>query len=598
MKHFLLNYLPMRNRNQLLRTLLLAVLMTLGLGINKVEGSHFMGGDITFICIAPNTYSITLKKFRDCTSSFTQETITVNVVSASCNVNTSVQLSSLNGNTVSIITPLCNPQQDDICVNGGGFGASGLYGVEQWLYRGIVTLPAGCTTGDDYVVSWQSCCRNGVITTGPSSDSYYIAATIDNTLSTCNSSPAFNYEPTPFLCIGQTNYFNHGITDVDGDSLVFSLTDCKSTGPNSSVNYSGSFSGANPLTTQNGVTIDPTTGQIEMVPTALEVGVLCVLVEEFRDGVKMGEALRDLQFTVIDCNVNTLPIASGMNGTADSTGFTGPFQQTACVGQETTFQVAAFDQEVAPPNGFQSLEMEWSVGISGATYTIDDTSHAFPVANFTWTPTAADVGRRFFTIRLTDNACPVLGVSVFTYTLDVVPNNIMVITTADTALYPGASVQLNATVNVDTTGMTYGWSPATGLSCTQCLDPIATPGTSTTYTFTISNPNNFDCGSSSSTMVDIAVGTRNIDNVVSEFKVQPNPFVDQALLTYTLSEQSDVQIDIFNVAGQKVSSVVNETQSSGQYQFTIGEAIRRSKGLYFVRMRIDGEVITKKIIAH
>ncbi len=51
----------------------------------------------------------------------------------------------------------------------------------------------------------------------------------------------------------------------------------------------------------------------------------------------------------------------------------------------------------------------------------------------------------------------------------------------------GETVPLIATVDNNLAGATYGWAPATGLSCTNCLDPLADPVTTTTYTFTFVN---------------------------------------------------------------------------------------------------------------
>ncbi|MEI6411648.1 MAG: gliding motility-associated C-terminal domain-containing protein, partial [Bacteroidota bacterium] len=54
--------------------------------------------------------------------------------------------------------------------------------------------------------------------------------------------------------------------------------------------------------------------------------------------------------------------------------------------------------------------------------------------------------------------------------------------TKDTTINAGASVQL--------TGLGTGsilWSPAAGLSCTDCLNPVAKPDSTTTYTLTVTN---------------------------------------------------------------------------------------------------------------
>ncbi|MEO5928360.1 MAG: hypothetical protein ABIR47_00370, partial [Candidatus Kapaibacterium sp.] len=66
----------------------------------------------------------------------------------------------------------------------------------------------------------------------------------------------------------------------------------------------------------------------------------------------------------------------------------------------------------------------------------------------------------------------------------------------DTAICNGMSVLLHAHG-----GVTYQWSPAEGLSCTDCPDPIATPPVSTTYSVTITNANG--CQATYSTNVEI-----------------------------------------------------------------------------------------------
>ena len=50
----------------------------------------------------------------------------------------------------------------------------------------------------------------------------------------------------------------------------------------------------------------------------------------------------------------------------------------------------------------------------------------------------------------------------------------------DGSVCPGYSAQLSAS-----NGVSYNWTPASGLSCTNCPDPIATPGSDQTYTVSI-----------------------------------------------------------------------------------------------------------------
>lgn len=57
------------------------------------------------------------------------------------------------------------------------------------------------------------------------------------------------------------------------------------------------------------------------------------------------------------------------------------------------------------------------------------------------------------------------------------PNDIGLTVTSDTVICDGESVQLYAEGAND-----YHWTPATGLSCTDCPNPVATPDSTTTYT--------------------------------------------------------------------------------------------------------------------
>src|SRR5690606_18542020 len=52
------------------------------------------------------------------------------------------------------------------------------------------------------------------------------------------------------------------------------------------------------------------------------------------------------------------------------------------------------------------------------------------------------------------------------------------------AICNGSNIQLAATG-----GVSYTWSPATGLSCTNCPNPVANPATTTVYTITGTDAN-------------------------------------------------------------------------------------------------------------
>ncbi|MCB0700937.1 MAG: gliding motility-associated C-terminal domain-containing protein [Chitinophagaceae bacterium] len=99
----------------------------------------------------------------------------------------------------------------------------------------------------------------------------------------------------------------------------------------------------------------------------------------------------------------------------------------------------------------------------GATLSCDtcDSTYATPAATTTYT-----------VIGSLANGCS--DTDMVTVTVNALPN---IYAGPDTTVCVGTTIQLQATG-----GITYTWSPATGLSCTSCSNPMANPKTTTTYT--------------------------------------------------------------------------------------------------------------------
>ncbi len=596
----------MRNYLQILKAFTLTALMLVSFG--KANASHFMGGDITYVCIGPNQYSVVAKLFRDCDGITLPQQISVSVRSTNCSYNGNVQLSNLSGALNSYIAPFCGDKAA-LCNSD--------VGVEQYFYRGIMTLPA-CASGSDFELSWTTCCRNGIITTGAANQGNYLYATLNNTLAQCNNSPAFNFEPTLYFCVGQENHFNQGVTDIDGDDLQFSFTECLTNTTTTylnpvSVTYDPPYSAASPLATSN-ISIDAQTGQITMTPTTLQVGVFCVKVEEFRSGIKIGETIRDLQVAVVDCGLNNLPVLSGFNGTATSTGTTGAFSYTGCVGEEIVLNIDSYDAQGDPLFATQDIFMTWGIGISKASFIIDDTSSTLPSATFRWTPTAADVGTNFFTVKIEDDNCPINGISIFTYKINIQASGLNYSTPmpADTIICDTSSLILNVTQGNFGPGYQFFWSTNASdsvLNCYNCIDPVFTPtpvpdpNNPLTYEFymiyrNIGATTNCYIRDTFTVTVEqcLVDNTNSIDRLVQMVEVSPNPVSTNASLSYRLNQSSDVRIEVYDMVGRQVATLANEQQNSGMHRIEIGDAINRNKGVYFVRLSIDGQSITKKVL--
>ena len=216
--------------NNKLLALIVAILTTTF--TTQLHASHLLGSDLSYECLGPGQYQVTLTLYRDCNGVNLGNTANISFSSATCGVNGSIQVATQTGPVD--ITPNC-PAVPSAC------GGSGNYGIQEWTYTGILNLPPGC--GDDWVLGWSSCCRNNAINTlnNAGSQNMFISANLNNTITpVCNSSPTFNNSPGSIVCVNQPVIYNHGVSDLDGDSLFFSLGNCLQ-GPGNGVNYGGGF---------------------------------------------------------------------------------------------------------------------------------------------------------------------------------------------------------------------------------------------------------------------------------------------------------------------------------------------------------------------
>ncbi len=387
-----------------LRTLLPAIAALL-LWQGEARATHAMGGELTYECIGNGIYRVHLNFYRDC-----------NGVDAPTNCSNGRQFRlrstgcgatlnpcfSLDG--VDLVTPIC-ASATDRCNS-----SSGTYGIQRYRYSAVVDLTAYAACGIDWIIDWDLCCRNNAITSlnNPGNRNLYLYARLNQTLAQCNNSPTYLNTPTPFSCAGGTVSYNHGFNDVDGDSLSFALVNAL--GANgANIPYNAGYTALQPIITNGGadaVQINPTTGTITFVPSIQQFAVVTVRVREWRNGVQIGEYIRDVQFAIIACS-NNLPQVTGVNGTNQYT-------YTTCANVPLCFTVNSADADAG-----QVVTMTWNNGIPGATFTT--TAGNLPVGTFCWTPTVSDIGQNLFAVNVQDDACVLNGVNNFGFAVQVTP---------------------------------------------------------------------------------------------------------------------------------------------------------------------------------
>jgi PKD repeat protein len=94
-------------------------------------------------------------------------------------------------------------------------------------------------------------------------------------------------------------------------------------------------------------------------------------------------------------------------------------------------------------------------------------------------------------------------------------------------------------------------------------------------------------------------GTVGVDEVFEQsldFSVYPNPVRSRASIDFTLTEKSNVVIDVVDVLGRVVNKIEETRLDAGEYQFELPAGL--NSGLYSVRLHVNGYAAARKVIVN
>ncbi len=303
---------------------LVSVLLTI-LFLQQAFATHISGGEVTYTYIGPGAsagtsqYRITLKLYRLCGvangAQLNGETVIIGIYNSNnLSLNKSITLiQQFTGNPPTFNNnPNANPCLSppvDICYEIGTFAA-------------VTDLP---NSAAGYTLIWERWTRTSLLNTTPPDN---LGATFltkipgTNALPTgTNNAPIFVVKDTTVVCKSTSFNLDFSAVDSDGDSLAYKFVPAYNgfsgsmSNPNPftasvpatylliPINYLSPYTGASPL--GPAVTINVNTGLISGVaPATPGKYVICVMAEEWRNGVLINTHRKDFILNVANCGLN------------------------------------------------------------------------------------------------------------------------------------------------------------------------------------------------------------------------------------------------------------------------------------------------------
>ena len=90
-----------------------------------------------------------------------------------------------------------------------------------------------------------------------------------------------------------------------------------------------------------------------------------------------------------------------------------------------------------------------------------------------------------------------------------------------------------------------------------------------------------------------------IPNKIELEQNYPNPFNPSTKIKYSVNQNGNIKLDVFNIIGQRISNIVNKYQSSGNYEveFSTNDLIEKlNSGIYIYTLKTGNQTISNKMI--
>ncbi len=93
----------------------------------------------------------------------------------------------------------------------------------------------------------------------------------------------------------------------------------------------------------------------------------------------------------------------------------------------------------------------------------------------------------------------------------------------------------------------------------------------------------------------VGISDNNSPIPVTNLKCYPNPFNPQTALEFSIPTESNVELSVYNVKGQKVSTIENKLYSRGTHKIT-WNANKQASGIYFAILKTKFGISRQKLV--
>ena len=354
---------------------LLLFTLLIGLSVSSYS-THLMGGQIVSTYLGSDStgshYAVELTAYRDTIGIPMGTTATFEVFLQ----DTSGTWNFLSSSSVGQSGP------------SGGIVPSvqSVYGVEIYMFNDTITLP----NNGYYYITWTECCRNGAIINmaDPLGENMRLKTYINVDNASPNSSPSFLTLPVSYLPAHIPWSYNPLPFDPDGDSLVWSLA--TPLGLTDTVVGYEYLSDSMYSDSAGTFALDPVTGSLSWSASLVGNFVSSFLIEEYRNGSKIGEMRRDMQFIVIADTSNSMPQISNMQSVPTNSG--GYPYIKINPGQNYQLHLIANDADVNDVLNMEAYGESFNQIVSPSSFSVTATGNGNEInGEFNWTPDLNDV---------------------------------------------------------------------------------------------------------------------------------------------------------------------------------------------------------------